>query len=127
MDPTRPPVVVLAAHGSRADEANESHRRLARSVAGALELTVLPGFLELTEPTIAGAIDDAVATGADTVLVLPYFLHPGRHLTADVPAIVDEARTRHPGVDVRLLASFGDDPALVELLARQVRSQLGPA
>ncbi|MEO6629944.1 MAG: CbiX/SirB N-terminal domain-containing protein, partial [Aquihabitans sp.] len=87
---------------------------------------VRPAFLELAEPSIPDAIDGAVADGATTVVVVPYFLHPGRHQREDVPAIVEAARLRHPEVDLRLLDLFGADPALVDVLEAQVSASLGP-
>lgn len=118
-------VVVLAAHGSRAATANDAHRALAERLAGATGCPVGAAFLELAEPSIAGAIDDA-ATRARTVLVLPYFLHPGRHLSEDVPAIVADAGRRHPDVAVQLLGAFGAEPAVIDLLADQVGRAVRP-
>ena len=116
--------VVVAAHGSRAPAANEAHEALVEALAGSVDVRVSPGFLELAAPSIPDAIDAAVAAGARTVLVLPYFLHPGRHLTEDLPQIVDDATARHPDREIRLLGSFGADPSLTEVLARQVRQAL---
>lgn len=113
-------VVVVAAHGSRAVAANEAHRAVVARLAEQVPVEVVPAFLELTDPSIAEAIDQAIADGATTVAVLPYFLHPGRHLTEDLPRIVAEASGRHPGATVRLAPSFGADPALGAVLAAQV-------
>ena len=120
-------VVVLAAHGSRAAAANDAHRAVVARLAEQAPTRVVPAFLELTEPSIAEAIDVAIAGGASTVAVLPYFLHPGRHLTEDLPRIVAEATDRHAGVAVRLASSFGADPALGEVLAAQVARSLDGA
>lgn len=115
-----PTVVVLAAHGSRAEAANTAHRVLADAVAAQSPVSVVPAFLELAEPSIPDAIDGAVYEGATSVLVLPYFLHPGRHLAVDLSGIVTRATDRHPGADVRLLDLFGADPALVALVVAQI-------
>ncbi len=115
--------IVVAAHGSRAEPANIAHREVVDALAAALGRAVSPAFLELAEPSIPDAIDVA-AHGARTVLVVPYFLHPGRHLTDDLPAIVRDATTRHPDREIRLLPSFGADPALLDVLAGQVTAAL---
>ena len=114
--------VVLAAHGSRLADANAAHDALSHRVADRLGMPVVPGYLELAEPTIAAAIESAVADGAERVLVLPYFLHPGNHTAHDIPAIVDEAREQHPEVAIELLALFGADGRLGDLLTDQVRA-----
>lgn len=117
-------VVVVAAHGSRADAANVAHREVVDELAAAVSSSVAPAFLELAQPSIPDAIDTAVANGAATVLVLPYFLHPGRHLTEDLPAIVAEANGRHPDVEVALLGSFGAEAGLTDVLVAQVAAAL---
>ena len=124
-EPTGPrdPTVVVAAHGSRSDAANEAHRDLVDTLGTGLSaVTVVAAFLELAGPTIPEAIDSAVASGSRVVRVLPYFLHPGRHAVADMADIVEQARTRHRDVDVALAPPFGADPALVAVLTAQIRA-----
>jgi sirohydrochlorin ferrochelatase len=112
--------VVLVAHGSRVAEANDAHRRLAADLAGRTGGAVIAAFLELAQPDIPAALDEAANGGASRVLVLPYFLLPGAHTTLDLPALVAAARERHPGCRFDQLDHLGADPAVVELLARQV-------
>jgi sirohydrochlorin ferrochelatase len=116
--------IAFVAHGSRAAAANEAHVVAAAALADRLGAPVVAGFLELAEPSIPEAIVAAAATGADRVLVLPLFLYPGRHVAVDIPALVDAGRARCPGVVVDVLDPFGADPAIVDLLASQVRAAL---
>ncbi|MFN8018759.1 MAG: CbiX/SirB N-terminal domain-containing protein [Acidimicrobiales bacterium] len=113
--------VVLVAHGSRAAEANDAHLAMAADLQRAIDVPVVAAFLELAEPSIPEGIVAAADGGADRVLVLPHFLYPGRHVGQDIPALVDEARARRPGTAIELLGPSGADPALVDLLAAQVR------
>ncbi len=119
-------IVVLIAHGSRLAEAASAHRavcaRLQQELGG---IDIEPGFLELTDPDIPAAIDSAVADGAERVVVLPYFLHPGNHTLRDIPAAVEAARNRHPQITIDQAAMFGADPAIIGALAEQVRTSLG--
>ena len=115
--------VVLVAHGSRADAANEAHRAACAALAERLDRPVVAAFLELAEPSIPAGIATAAALpDASRVLVLPLFLYPGRHVATDIPALVDEARTALPGTDVEVLEPFGADPGVLDLLAAQVRA-----
>ena len=118
-------VIVFAAHGSRSVDANDAHRALAMEVAVRLDQEVVAAFLELAEPSIGAAIDGSLAAGATRVVVLPYFLHPGNHTTRDIPAIVAEARHRHPDALIDSAPLFGSDAALAELVAAQARAALG--
>lgn len=118
-------IVLLVAHGSRNPRAAEEHKRLCELVAQALDQTtasvqVRPAYLELTEPSMATAIDDAVRAGATTIRVLPHFLNSGNHVLIDLPAIVEAAREAHPNIDIRLETHLGADPGLIELTARRI-------
>ena len=117
--------VVFVAHGSRAVEANDAHRAAAAALAAETGATVVPAYLELADPSIPDAIVGAVDAGASRIVVLPLFLYPGRHVQRDIPELVAEAQERRPGATVELLEPFGADPALVEVLAGQVRRGLG--
>jgi sirohydrochlorin cobaltochelatase len=122
--PDRDATVVLVAHGSRVAEANEAHRRLAADLAQRTGRTVLAAFLELADPDIPTALDDA-ASGGGTVLVLPHFLLPGAHTNVDIPALVEAARARHPAARFVQLPHLGADPAIVELLAARLDAAAG--
>jgi len=119
------PTVVFVAHGSRAAEANQAHAAAAQRLARATRRQVIPAFLELTEPSIPDAIARAVDAGATHIVVLPFFLYPGRHLVEDIPALVAAASAAHPGVTVSLLDAFGADPVVVDVLAEQIRRATG--
>lgn len=117
-------VVVVIAHGSRAEAANRAHREAVAALDQRVEPTVVPAFLELAEPDIGGAIDAAAEAGSARIVVLPHFFYPGRHVAEDIPAIIDDAGARHPGVSITLLAASGADPAMADLLAAQIESAL---
>jgi sirohydrochlorin ferrochelatase len=110
-------VVLLIAHGSRNPAAADDHARLCSEVARRSGVAVEPAYLELSEPSIPGAIDAAVAAGATRIRLVPHFLHLGNHVARDLPAITDDARRRHPGTTVVLEPHVGADPALVGLVA----------
>ncbi len=115
-------VVVVVAHGSRLPAAMAAHQAVCDGLRKRLggQASVEPAYLELTEPDIPSAIDGAVADGADRIVVLPYFLHPGNHTLRDIPEVVEAARSRHRGTVIDQAPMFGADPALVDTLAAQV-------
>ena len=54
--------------------------------------------MELAEPSIGAAVAKCAAEGYRKVVVAPYFLARGRHITSDIPAMVAEAQKAHPEV-----------------------------
>lgn len=115
-----PPAVLLIAHGSRHEPANEDLRRMAGRLADSGAFPVVePAFLELAEPGIAAGGDRCVARGARRVLMVPYFLAAGVHLIRDLTAARDDLAARHPGVEFRLGPPLGPHPLLDRLVAER--------
>ena len=112
--------VVLAGHGSRASEANAALADLARTLAARLDAPVYPAYLEMTEPTIPEALRVARASGADRIVLVPYFLSPGMHVRRDLTAIADAARAEL-GVSIEVATFLGAHPAVPALLAELAR------
>jgi sirohydrochlorin ferrochelatase len=92
-------------------------RAVADLVADALpDAVVNLGFLEMSDPPAGPALDDLVDRGCERVVVLPLMLLGAGHSKSDVPAVVLEARDRHPLVDVRMGSPLGVSHALVAML-----------
>lgn len=115
--------LLLVAHGSRREASNEEVRRLAA------KMDTLPhdfdaissAFLELTEPLIPDGIRQAVAAGADEVVILPYFLSAGRHVVTDVPAEVDSVRSEFPDTKLTIAPYLGIAESIPSTLLDQAR------
>jgi sirohydrochlorin ferrochelatase len=108
--------LVVFAHGSSIESANESVRVVARELAAATGALVEPAFLEGGTPTLAGAVAECVAKGASQVVVLPYFLTLGLHLQRDLPRLMESIRREHPGIDLSVAPPLDGHPALIEIL-----------
>jgi sirohydrochlorin ferrochelatase len=122
--------LVLVDHGSRSNAANRSLEDVAREVArlaGAAYLAVLPAHMDLATPTISDAFDEAVSAGARFVVVVLYFLAPGRHSDTDVPRLAAEAAARHPGLAYVVSSSLGPHPALDALVLDRAAEALARA
>jgi sirohydrochlorin cobaltochelatase len=115
---------VLLAHGSRDPAWVAPFERIAARVrairpdAGEVALA----YLEHARPDLAEAVDGVVARGARRVRVVPLFLGVGGHVRKDVPALVESARARHPGIEIAVTASLGEADAVLEAVADWIAS-----
>ena len=113
--------VLLIAHGSRHEPANDELRELAERIAARTGITIVePCFLELAEPDIAAGGARCVQRGAGRVLLVPYFLSAGVHLLRDLTAARDALARRFPGVAFRLGPPLGPHPLLDELVSVRI-------
>ena len=80
------------------------------------DVAVDVGFLEMTDPPAGPVLDELAAAGCRRVVVLPLVLLGAGHAKSDVPAVVLEARQRHPGLHVHFGSPLGITRDLVEVL-----------
>jgi sirohydrochlorin ferrochelatase len=109
--------IIVFAHGSRIESANDGVRALAAALARAGSFPhVEPAFLELGQPDLAGAVDILAARGVDRILVVPYFLTLGIHLERDLPQLVAGLTASHPGIAIRVTPPLEGHRALLQIL-----------
>ncbi len=120
------PGLIVFAHGSRIESANEGVRAVARELARAGGFDhVEPAFLELGQPDLAGAVASLAARGVRRIIVIPYFLTLGIHLERDLPQIVASLATLHSGLEICVTPPLEGHPGLVPVLLDRARGVLG--
>lgn len=110
--------IVVFGHGSSVASANEAVRTIAAraAVEGAWDLYET-AFLE-AEPRLDEAVGKLAASGAEEILVLPYFLTLGIHLQRDLPKLVDDL-SREYQVPIRVAEPLDGHPALSRILVER--------
>ena len=112
-----PHALLLMAHGSPDESANAPIARVAERVrASGRFAAVRVAFLDLNAPAISVALDE-LATSSERIIALPYFLQLGGHVAEDLPALIAQARLRHPAVAIDLAPHLGYDPLLAQVVA----------
>src|SRR6266550_7234962 len=86
--------IIIVDHGSRRDESNRMLEEVASLFARRFNERfdiVEPAHMEIAEPSIASAYAKCANRGASRIVVLPFFLGPGKHWTSDIPRLAAEA------------------------------------
>ncbi len=114
--------LLLIAHGSRKDEANDDLHDVVDEMQKRGSFAIVQGaFLELAEPTIEESAARCVAQGAERVVLLPYFLSAGVHVRSDLAAIRNKLADRYSPVEFRLAEPLGPHPLLFDIVAERAR------
>ncbi len=117
--------IIVFAHGSRIEAANEAVRTAASDLARSGGFPhVEAAFLELGRPSLEEAADQLVERGIGRLVILPYFLTPGLHLERDLPVLVSNITNRYSNLQVVVTPSLDGHPGLVEVLAERLRAAL---
>ena len=75
-------------------------------------------FLEFATPSLEESIFESIDKRVDEIVILPYFLASGNHVTRDIPEVVDAMRTLHPKVKIILKEHLGSSLGMVRLLSQ---------
>ena len=117
--------LIVFAHGSTVEEANEGVRVLTAEVARRGGYAVVESaFLDCAEPTLSQAVDALAQRGATRILVVPFFLTLGIHLKRDLPGIVERLRSIHPGMTIEVTAPLEGHPGLVDMVIGRAEEAL---
>ncbi len=113
--------LLIVDHGSRREESNDLLQEIAGMMQERFGFSIVHyAHMELGNPTIEQGFDACVADGAEEVIVHPYFLGPGRHVTTDIPDLVGQAADRHPGVAFRITDPLGAHPKIGEVILERI-------
>ncbi len=108
--------VIILGHGSKSD-GDPTINRIAASVKarGRFEI-VEHAFLRYARPNPDEAVDRCVRQGATRVVIVPFFLHQGAHVTKDIPALVWRAKKQNPTVDFVVTDFVGTHPLMTDIV-----------
>lgn len=119
--------LLLIAHGSRQATANADLHRLAEAIRETGRYAVVePSYLELAEPDIETGGVRCVEKGAESVVLLPYFLSAGVHVRRDLAAARDALAQRFPSVSFALAEPLGPHPLLQQIVLERAREAETP-
>ena len=119
-------IIIIAAHGSPSKEASNVEdiaERLHRMIHPECNKDcVRVGYLQFNEPTIADAIKNAVKDGAQKIIIHPFFLSSGIHVTESIPAIINTAKALYPDVKFVYTEPLGFHDKLAEVVFERIKA-----
>lgn len=111
--------IILFAHGSRDPLWSQPMEAVAaRTRQLDPQALVRCAYLELTAPDLPACAAELVASGVQSITIVPMFLGVGKHAREDLPHLVADLQHRYPGVAWHLQGAIGEDARVTDLLAR---------
>lgn len=124
-DPDPQTAVLLIAHGSKRQEANDDLLRLAELVTqrGSFHIVEV-SYLDVVEPTIPMGARQCINRGARQVLMLPYFLSAGMHVVHDMQTHRDDLAREFPDVEFVLCPHLGLHPLMADIVMQRLNERM---
>ncbi|MFC4770237.1 sirohydrochlorin chelatase [Effusibacillus consociatus] len=115
-------VVLLIGHGSRDAEGNRQFESFVERIREKKNDARLEfAYLELAHPTIGETIDRLAAEGIVHITAVPVILLAAGHVKVEIPHILDEARQRHPQMQIQYGRHLGLHEEVLHILEERLR------
>jgi len=79
-------------------------------------------YLQFMKPELPEAIKKAVTDGANKIIIHPYLLSNGYHVSKNIPDMINKARNIHPHVEFVYTGPLGAHKKLVEVVLERIRA-----
>lgn len=116
--------ILLIGHGSPKKEANNLVivGRLLHNLIhpDCKDNCVKVAYLQFGEPGISDAIEDCIMDGARSIIIHPYFLSGGMHVTRDIPEIIEAAKEKYPGIEFIYTEPLGIHEKLAHIIMERI-------
>ena len=111
--------LILFAHGARDPRWVAPFERLQKIIQlQQPDILVALAFLELMTPSLPDLVEQLVQDGCDEIVVVPVFLGQGGHVLRDIPPLIEQLNTKHPGLQLKLTPAVGEDLEVLNAIAR---------
>ncbi len=114
--------VIILGHGSKLKRANDLLYRLAQKIRSENGLDIVePAFLQLYQPDLRKAIRKVVKRGCKRVIIVPFFLFEGNHVSRDIPKVIKEEARIHKKVELVYAKNLGQDYRISSIVMDCIR------
>jgi precorrin-8X/cobalt-precorrin-8 methylmutase len=118
--------IIIIGHGSLVSGANnlEAVAALLKLRLGNAGDCVRAAYMQFARPDFPDVVAEMAALGATRIVVHPYFLNSGQHVTSDIPVMLEEAGAVYPGIKFIYTAPLGMHEKLADVAAERIRETL---
>lgn len=111
------PGIIILGHGSRLKMANALIPKIIKELKRRLELKdVFPAYLQLAAPSLSKAIEKLAEKRSRKIIVVPFFLFVGNHVTRDIPEILAREKSKHPRIEFVYTKNLGEDVRIIDIM-----------
>ena len=116
---------VVLGHGSRLKKANA----LIPEIINGLKLTlglykIYPAYLQLAKPDLGQSLEKLAKAGCRRIIIIPFFLFVGNHVSRDIPEIIEQEKKKYPDVNFIYTENLGEDSRIADIVADKIRENI---
>lgn len=113
--------IIILSHGSKIKRANASLNKTVQAIRQRTGLdAILPAYFQFCQPDLERSVKKLIAKGHQTVIIIPFFLFNGNHVTRDIPHIIEKEKGKYPKVDFIYTKNLGEDTRISDIVSDMV-------
>lgn len=118
--------IIILAHGSRGEKGATEVNRVLQRVSHGIQSLLLAGTqvigaaLQFNHPSLEEAVEFLGRQNVRRLVILPYFLFPGRHITEDIPRLIEKCKRAYPEIRFVVSDNLGLDEHFIDLAAMRI-------
>ncbi len=122
--------IVVLAHGSRGQLGKGEVELVLKKITSKIKLLltkdveITGAALQFNTPNLEEAVTSMIDRGIKRIVLAPYFLFPGRHITEDIPERISSLQTKYRHIEFIVTDNLGLDDAFICLLARRIKEKV---
>ena len=118
--------ITIICHGSRGErgdiEISKALRRITEGVKSLLPpgVEVIGAALQFNHPTLEEAVESLATRDVDKIVIMPYFLFSGRHITEHIPQLVEKLKRIYPKKQFIMSNPLGSEEHFIGSVAKRI-------
>ena len=116
--------LILIAHGSKKDLSNNEFKDLVNEIKSKDKdfEEIDAAFLEFATPNIDMVVKEQIEKNITKIYFYPYFLNSGKHVSVDLPNIINSLQDVYTNIDFMLLEHFGKSDKISDIIINDIKS-----
>ena len=117
--------IVVLGHGSRLKKANNLIPEIISGLKWTLGLSkIYPAYLQLAKPDLGQSLERLAKAGCRRIIIIPFFLFVGNHVSRDIPEIIEQEKKKYPDVRFIYTENLGEDSRIADIVADKIRENI---
>lgn len=118
--------VIILAHGSRGERGKADVAEVLSKITHEIKALLPSGVevagaaLQFNSPSLDEAVEFLARQKIKRLIIVPYFLFHGQHITEHVPKLVERLRGLHPEIEFVVSGNLGLDEHFIDLVANRI-------
>ncbi len=114
--------IIIMGHGSKSPSALATLREVTAKIDDAYDIPVRLASLQFNRPTFEETIDELVRDGVERIIVMPFFIYSGIHVTEDIPIAISGIVKKYSHIEIVMTGHLGADTSIIGVVKDRINT-----